>query len=348
MLVYWFLFAYFVAGSLFSQADDRSRLAQTSFMLTAGALLIALLIGFRYEVGGDWPQYELMFNYARYADLGRMLEVGDPGYQFLNWVVYRLGGDLWLVNLIGGLIFGWGLLRFARTQPNSWLAVVVAIPYLVVVVGMGYTRQATAIGILMAGLASVARNPSILRFALYVAAAALFHKTAVIAFPLVALASQRNRLVNLLVVVAVSVLLYDFFLQDAMEGFVENYIEAEYSSEGAFIRVIMNLVPAMLLLLLRKRLRFSEREYLIWRNFSLAAVGLAVLLAVLPSSTAVDRMALYIIPLQVAVLTRIPGSLMSPGAGKAVIIGYSAAVMLVWLNFAVHAEYWLPYQFYPL
>lgn len=317
-------------------------------MVAAGALLIALLIGFRYEVGGDWRQYELMFSYAQFADLGRMLEVGDPAYQLLNWTVEQVGGDLWFVNLVGGLIFGWGLLRFAAAQPDPWLAMVVAIPYLVVVVGMGYTRQALALGILMAGLDSVARNPSILRFALYVAAAALFHKTAVIVFPLVALARPRNRLTNLLVVVAVSVVFYDFFLKDAMQGFVENYIEAEYSSQGAAIRIVMNLVPAMLLLLFRKRLPFSESQYLIWRNFSLAAVGLAVLLVVIPSSTAVDRMALYIIPLQVAVLTRVPGSLVSSGSGKAMIIAYSTAVLFVWLNFAVHAQFWIPYRFYPL
>lgn len=348
LLVYWSLFAYFVAGSLFSQPDDRSRLAQTSFMLTAGALLIAVLIGFRYEVGGDWSQYELMFNYARYSDLGRMLEIGDSAYQFLNWLVFQVGGDLWLVNLLSGLIFSWGLLRLARTQPDPWLAVVVAIPYLVVVVGMGYTRQALAIGVLMAGLASVARNPSILRFAFYVAAAALFHKTAVVVFPLVALARPRNRLTNLLIVMAISFLLYDFFVQDAMEGFVQHYIEAEYSSQGAAIRIVMSLVPAMLLLLFRKRFLFSEQEYLIWRNFSLAAVGLAALLMVLPSSTAVDRIALYIIPLQIAVLSRVPKSLMSSGFGKAAVIAYSAAVMFIWLNFAVHAQYWLPYRFYPL
>jgi hypothetical protein len=317
-------------------------------MLVAGALLIALLIGFRYEVGGDWKPYELMFTYASYVDVGRMLTIGDPGYQILNWAVQQVGGDLWLVNLVSGLVFAWGLLRFAKTQSDPWLALVVAVPYLVVVVGMGYTRQSIAIGILMAGIASIARNPSILRFAFYVAAAALFHKTAVVAFPLVALASQRNRLVNLLIVLAVSVLLYDFFIKDAMQGFVENYIQTEYSSQGAAIRVVMNLVPAMLLLLFRRRFGFLEEYYLIWRNFSLAAVGLAFLLLVSPSSTAVDRMALYIIPLQLAVLTRVPGSLMNGGAGKVAIIGYSTAVMFVWLNFAVHAEYWVPYTFYPL
>ena len=348
MLVYWSLLAYFITGSLFSQPDHRSRPAQAGVLLAAGALLIALLIGFRYEVGADWVPYELMFTYARYVDLGRLLEIGDPGYQLLNWAVHQVGVDLWLVNLLSGAIFSWGLLRFAGTQPNPWLAMVIAIPYLVVVVGMGYTRQALAIGILMAGLASVARNRSILRFAFYVAAASLFHKTAVIAFPLVALAVPRNRLTNLLIVAAVSVLLYDFFLKDAMQGFIENYIEAEYSSQGAAIRIVMNLLPAMLLLLFRTRFLFSDQQYLIWRNFSIAAVGLAVLLVVLPSSTAVDRIALYIIPLQIAVLTHLPGSLMSNGSGKVVVIAYSIAVMMVWLNFAVHARYWVPYTFYPL
>ncbi|HUE78799.1 MAG TPA: EpsG family protein [Sphingomicrobium sp.] len=348
MLVYWSLFAYFVTGSLFSKAEERSTSSHVRPMLAVGALAIAILIGFRYEVGADWRQYERMFTYAHFADLGRMLEVGDPGYQLLNWGVEQVGGGLWLVNLVGGLIFAWGLLRFAAAQPDPWLAMVVAIPYLVVVVGMGYSRQALAIGILMAGLASVARNPSILRFALYVTAAALFHKTAVIVFPLVAFAQHRNRFTNFLIMAAASISLYDFFLRDTMQAFVENYIEAEYSSEGAAIRVAMNVVPAMLLLLFRKRFAFSKQQYTLWRNFSLAAVGLVVLLVVLPSSAAVDRMALYIIPLQIAVLTRVAGTILSSSAGKAVIIAYSTAVFFVWLNFAVHAQYWVPYRFYPL
>ena len=54
-----------------------------------------------------------------------------------------------------------------------------------VVVAMGYTRQLIAIGILMAGLASLGRGGSVIRFALYVALAALFYKIAVLVLPLV-------------------------------------------------------------------------------------------------------------------------------------------------------------------
>jgi hypothetical protein len=266
----------------------------------------------------------------------------------LSWVVRRIGVEIWLVNLVCGTIFTWGLLRFAQAQPSPWLAVLVAVPYLVTVVAMGYTRQATAIGILMAGLASVLRGGSVIKFALYVAAAALFHKTAVVAFPLVVLASHRNRKLNLLLGVAASLLFYDLFLGDSMEQFVENYIEAEYSSQGAAIRVVMNVVPATLFFVFRKGLLFSPEEHLIWRNFSLAAFGLLVLLFALPSSTAVDRLALYVMPLQLAVLSRIPGTIMKQFSGKLAIIAYSIAVQFVWLNYAAHAKYWVPYQFFPL
>jgi hypothetical protein len=346
LIPYWLLFTYFAFGA-FMEDPKRPGDIRAYPLITFGVVVIALLIGLRYEVGADWPTYEFMFEFARHANLGRMLEVGDPAYQFLNWLVYQLSGEIWLVNLVCGTIFAWGLYRFAQIQPHPWLALLVAIPYMVVVVAMGYSRQAVALGILMAGLAAVLRGGSLLRFAVYVAAAALFHKTAVVAFPLVVLASNRNRALNLLLGVATSFLFYDLFLGDSMEQFVENYIEAEYSSQGAAIRVVMSLVPASLFFLFRKSLRFSPEEYLIWRNFSLAAFVLLVLLLMLPSSTAVDRLALYVMPLQLAVLCRIPGTIMGQLSGKLAIIAYSFAVQFVWLNYAAHADYWLPYRFYP-
>ena len=67
-----------------------------------------------------------------------------------------------------------------------------------------------------------------------------------------------------------------------------------------------------------------------------------------PSTTAVDRVALYVLPIQIAVLSRVPGGLLSEFTGKLAVIGYSLAVQFVWLNFAAHADYWVPYRFFPL
>ena len=346
MAAYWLLFAYFAAGTILSDNTSRSR-ERVSPILGAGIVFTALLIGLRYEVGADWATYKLLFSYAGYADLGRMLELGDPGYQFLSWLVASLGAEIWLVNLICATIFCWGLFRFAQAQPSPWLAVLVAVPYLIIVVAMGYTRQAVAIGILMSGLAAVHRGASTLRFAVYVAFAALFHKTAVVALPLVVFSSEKNKLVNILTGLVASYIFYSSFLADSVDNFVRNYIEAHYSSQGAAIRVAMNLVPATLFLFLRKRLGFSDREERIWFYHAIAAFGLLALLFLLPSSTAVDRLALYVMPLQMAVLSRFP-NVVGSRQGTILVLLYSFAVQFVWLNFATHAKYWVPYHVYPL
>ena len=346
MLVYWLLLGYFVVGAMMTKPQAGKRPAVT--MMALGALVIALAVGLRFKVGADWETYEFLFSYSRYAGLGRLLEIGDPGYQVLNWAVQRIGFEIWVVNLISATVFSYGLFRFARSQPDPWLTLVVAVPYLVVVVAMGYTRQAVAIGILMAGLASLQRRGSILRFALYVAVAALFHKTVVIVLPLVIFASQRSRVLNILAGIAGSILLYDIFLSSSVEGFVRNYIETEYSSQGAAIRIVMNLVPAVALLMFRRRLQFGPVEQKVWTYFSLAAIAMVVALFVLPSSTVVDRLSLYLIPLQLAVLPRLVHLFKGAAFGRYLVMIYSTLVLFVWLNFAVHAKYWVPYQLYDI
>ncbi len=81
------------------------------------------------------------------------------------------------------------------------------------------------------------------------------------------------------------------------------------------------------------------------------ALAFVVLLYVSPSSTAVDRVALYWIPLQLFVWSRVPDAMGRPGSANAfwvyTVVAYSAVVHFVWLFFATHAHLWLPYQFYP-
>jgi hypothetical protein len=108
----------------------------------------------------------------------------------------------------------------------------------------------------------------------------------------------------------------------------------------------MSVIAALIFLSRPDRFGFSTFELRVWRYFSYASVGFLVLLFVLPFSTAVDRMALYTFPLQLAVLSRVPLAFPQQGS-RALVVGYSLAVQLVWLNFASHAGYWVPYHFYP-
>jgi len=346
MFVYWLLFGFFALGTLSgSQAFASPRL--TPGMLI-GAFLLIVVIGFRYDVGADWIAYERMFSYASLASLPEALDLGDPAYQAVNWSVAALGMDVWLVNVVCAAIFVFGLVRLANLQPSPFLAIAIAVPYLVIVVSMGYTRQAAAIGLVMAGLAAFDRTGSATRLAAYISLAALFHKSAVVILPLVIFSGRHNRVLNIIAGLALTYWLYSLVLSDSIEQFTKNYLERGYSSQGALIRVAMSTVPAVLFFTFWKRLMFTEDQRLIWRTFSLVAFAMVVGLVVSPSSTAIDRIALYIIPLQVVVLSRVFLLFDSQSQGRLAVLAYAAMIQFTWLNFAAHAQFWVPYQFYPV
>jgi hypothetical protein len=230
--------------------------------------------------------------------------------------------------------------------------VVAAVPYLIIVVAMGYTRQAVAIGFILAGISQMRDRQSMLKFGFYVAAATAFHRSAIIILPLVALAATKNRVVMIGMGGLLAALLYYQFLDYDVDRLMRNYVTQNYDSQGALIRVGMNLPPAILFLLFQKRFVLSDFERKLWRNFALAAVGAFILLMLIESSTIVDRIALYLIPLQLVVFSRLPAAFPFKGRLNSqltvLVIGYSALVQYVWLTYAAHAHYWIPYTFWPI
>lgn len=358
MTPYWLLWSFFFLGVILSQrqAQPQTQAPQGTFeqvthersnlsaMATLGLILMTLMIGLRYGVGGDWNAYEFIFKRAGLRTLEQNLGQSDPGYVALNWMAQQLGSDVWLVNLVCGALTVWGVAALVRREPQPWLSLLLAIPYLIVVVGMGYTRQAAALGLVMVGLASLLKTGSVARLVFWTALGALFHKSAIVCLPLVAFTGDRRKIIDLALLASAGLGLYTLLLQDSVDLLVRNYIETRYSSAGATIRISMSALPAIIFLLFRRRFAFDTAEDKLWRNFSLVAIGAAVALLLSPSSTAVDRIALYLLPLQFIVLARIPGTLVSRSFGTLLVTAYSAAVLFTWLNYAVHARAWIPYR----
>jgi hypothetical protein len=58
------------------------------------------------------------------------------------------------------------------------------------------------------------------------------------------------------------------------------------------------------------------------------------------------------LPLQLVVFSYLPDALGRRGGRNnlltLLVLLYYAVVQFVWLNYAVHAQYWLPYHFLPL
>ena len=342
MLIYWLAFCLAAFGAI-------GKLRFSRFGWAIVGVLLTVFIGLRFEVGGDWGSYISYLYRASQISFVEVFTLSDPGYYLINWLAAWLGAGVWLVNLFSGAVFSTGLILFVRRLPAPMLAVTVAIPYMVIVLAMGYSRQAVAFGFMLWGLTYLL-DRRIVGFMVLLAIAAAFHKSAVILAPLAILASTHNRVWTAVWVGVSGLLLYWLFLAEQVTSLWQNYVEAEYSqaSEGGPIRVAMNVVPAVLFLVFRQRFRLQPEEWKLW--FWMSVFSIVCLPLVFQAPTAVDRVALYFMPIQLVVFSYLPQLVRGDSRfmARAGIIAFYGLVQFVWLNYATHSRAWLPYQFWPL
>ena len=93
MIAYWSLFF------LSLLPEQRNKFAQRVFW-TLVSLILVLAVGFRLEVGCDWHAYHLLYFLAQ-TDLTHAIYITDPGYGFINWLTWQLGGSFYFVNVLG-------------------------------------------------------------------------------------------------------------------------------------------------------------------------------------------------------------------------------------------------------
>lgn len=340
MFPYW---AFFLGSSLL--ALTHIRISREGWILIGG--LLTAFVGLRYQVGADWGNYLGYLARVTNQPFSIVFELGDPGYQILNWISAWFGFEVWFVNLVSAVVFIFGLIQFVRILPDPRVALAVAIPYMVIVMAMGYTRQAVGFGFVLWGLAFLMQR-KIVSFFILLAVAALFHKSALVLAPLAALADTRNRVWTAVWVGTAGFMLFLLLLQEYTDALYQDYVVSSYASasEGGPVRTLMNALPGMVFIVWRKRFDMSAEGRALWFWVSVLSLCCLPLLAI--SATAVDRVALYFMPIQLVVMSYLPQffTAQSRIIVRIGVVALYGAVQFVWLNYATHSDAWLPYQFW--
>lgn len=337
----------FAIPALFSLSPYRAERKLRILILMIFAVLSSLMIGLRYQVGGDWDSYLDYVKMVNGLSLLEAMAINDPAYMALNWFSDQFGLGIYGVNLVCGTLFMLGLVRFCYNQPLPWLALTVATPYLLIVVAMGYSRQGVALGLALWALNELQSN-KVSHFTFLILFAALFHKSAIILLPLIQINSAGKGKFRSMLLFFLALVVGAFLIVDTISSQWKNYVEDQMQSDGSALRIWMNVVPAAFLFSFRKKWeKLWPGTIKIWKWIAIAAV-LCIPLQSL-ASTATDRLALYFAPLQLAVYSRLP--YMVPKHWQAIVligvVFFYCAVLFVWLHFSYHAtHFWVPYKWH--
>jgi hypothetical protein len=344
MLVYWSLYAVPAFAALYAR-PWRNRNSLHPFFLIF--LYLFLVMAFR-ETGGDFYTYSLLIERFSGENLTKWLLLTDPAYGFLNWLSIQAGWGIYGVNFFCSVIFLFGLYRFALGEPRPFLLVAIAIPYFVIVVAIGYTRQGTAAGLLMLALTYIRRG-SVLKATGSIILATSFHSTVLIAGPLLYYALAKRRNLKFILIPLLLASLYGGY--QALVGRFDNMMAAyiisdHYQSSGAVQRTFITAAAAVLFFLYRKRWKYLFDDWHMY--FYVAVVSVALFPFSFFQSTAADRIGLFLLPFQVLVFARLPvlqsNKSMMHLATVGVLVAYTL-VLFVWLHLGQFSQrLWLPYS----
>ena len=314
-------------------------------------LLWILLIGFRHEVGCDWEPYQEFYNSmirTTGENLMPLLFNFDLGFVALNWISAELGLSIYFVNTICGLLMVLGLSTFCRNTSLPWLSWLIATPYFLIVVGMGYSRQAVGAGLLLWALVYLVQGKT-RRCLLMVITAATFHKW-VLVFAVIGAASQVRWTMRMLIHAAMLVVLMLVgawvFLNDTMLMILHeiNSYKGKVSS-GAVPRALISALAALSFLFVLNRRDRKLDHHNVWKWLSFSSIILVPFSGAI--STIADRLVVYLIPLQLYVwpsIITLKSTVISQTLLGTIIVLFYGSLLLAWLEYSAHGYCWLPYN----
>ena len=343
MITYWTLFTLPVIGYFLHH-----RLGKLFDNLLWGITIFVFIfaIGLRHHIGCDWYSYQSTYETIISNPLSDASSAWGIGFTTLNWLAGQMNIGIYGVNLICAVFFCWAVFTFCHSQPSRWIACLAAVPYLFVIVAMGYTRQSVALGFFLFALLQIERQ-KIWHYIGLVVLGSIFHVSVILCLPLALIhIYQKNRRVFFFILIPILFLMLFTIFQGGGWKFnvYFNPETARFHSVGSVWRTIMSALPASVLLLLHHR-RVVTINNSVW--YFLAWICIVSLLVTPVATTGFDRLNIYLVPIQLyawARLTEIPITWLSKQVLTISVIALYGSYLFLWLNFSSHAICWVPYS----
>ena len=345
MLTYYFSFFTIFLSNLINL-----KLAKDSkfFIYSLFGFFLIFFIGFRHEIGGDWTAYLNHFENFDTSSIFSIFKSWDIGYAFFEYISSVFGFGIYGVNTLCAIFFTLSFLYFIKIfNLKLSRALLIAFPYLIMVVAMGYSRQGVAIGFIMVFFALLYQR-KLLKSLVFLLLATLFHKTAIVSIIVLFL---NRRFINFKTI-GISIpffVLGLYILLPRLEGFYINYFLQQMQSSGAVIRILINITASIVLIIFAKRYKniFGENDFEFWKPFIYISIVMFLFAILLNITTIADRILLYFYPLQIVVFSRMLYLIKDKNLKNICFLGYilfSFLILFIFLNFGTYSEHWIPYN----
>ena len=229
------------------------------------------------------------------------------------------------------------------------LILIIATPYLIHVVLLGYIRQAIACIIFIYSLQYLVKK-QFKSHILWIIISSILHISAVVNLYLIIL-YNKNRFIYYLPFLLIFGYFYYKINFDQINHILYFYVgEGKHLvSYGALIRWFITVIPSIIFIFYSTKLSKNESEKKVY--FLMSILVILLLPLVIINSTVADRLIIYLMPIQLLVFSRLNlifKSSIHKYCINIFVVFYYNAINFVFIAFADHSISWLPYNFWLL
>lgn len=340
--------------AILENLNKLSNLIKNKYFYIFLTILFVFFVGLRYEVGCDWESYNWHFNNISSNQFTNLLRNEDNhydiGYAIITKII-SLKFNYYVHNLIYAILFVVPLFIFSSKIKRTYLSLVIAYPYYIVVIGMGPIRQSVVISFLFLSLLFI-NNGKYWIFYYLTIISALIHQSSIIINGIIFLniipsIKRKQKIYKYLFISITSIILiYNYeFITNKLFSYTFYYLKIIKPANSAFIIWVINFFTSIIYLKYKNRFKNSEKIKKIISSICISEIFLLPLLFY--NSVISYRLLLYYFPKSIYISTIIPDlKIINLNKNFLVysIILISNASLFFWLNFASHSYCWLPYR----
>lgn len=357
----WLYITLIIIPSVYSVLSVSKNLKSSTFFCLGFSIILFFTLGLRDKIGGDWLNY--LFIYENINDYFQPLSIdfleSDYLFDLINWISFKYSLGFHFVNIINSSIFIIGLFLFAIKQKQPSIVLIVAIPYLIIVVSTGYVRQASALAFFLISIDYLIKKKYFI-YGVLIITGSLFHKTLFVLLILIPIMQHQlnigiinikrikiNYIILFVSLFIISIIFYNYFLKFQFSFIIRNYIgvDQHFTSSGAIYRTIVFIIASILCIFFRNNLTNNKEEKKLYLYMSILVIALTPF--VFQYSSAVDRILIYLYPLQLFIFSRVHHIFNDYHHRifyNIIIIIMSFSLFFFWAYFAKFSKHWIPYN----
>lgn len=316
-----------------------------SFIWILVIFLLTIFIGFRNEIGGDWIHYEKFYYNIPNLNFNSIIN-SSLVYVYINQISHYLGTQIIGVNFICAIFFMLSLSIFLNNTENKWLALAISFPIIIIILGMGYTRQGLAFSFSLL-LIKALEDKNLLKSIIYIILSVLSHKSALFisSFLLFLFFWYHKKyifiLLSILIPIFFAILFWNYY-----KHLVYFYagVGQHMFSYGSLPRSLLILFFGIFFIIYKKKFKnMSGYQIFVYTAFSYMIIFLFPLSVI--TSIAADRILFYLYPLKLVFMSF---ANLKDKTIKLITFILSSTYLLyliTWISFGKNSSSWVPYKF---